>query len=67
MTCERIVRVCACVTQCVCVNECAAVVAAAARSSVWPWRLEGSGRRAQRFNRNLSCGEKEGDKGRWKS
>lgn len=41
-------------------NECAAVVAA--HSSMWPWRLEGSRGRAQRFNRNLSSGEEEADK-----
>lgn len=51
----------ACVIQCVCVNECAAAaaVAVAAHSSVWPWRLEGSRGRAQRFNRNLSSAEEE--------
>lgn len=55
-----ILRVCVCVNQCVSVNECAAVVAA--YSNVWPWRLEGSRGRAQRFNRNLSSGEEEADK-----
>ena len=42
---------------CVCVNEFTAVVAA--HSSVWPWRLNRSRRRAPRFNRNLSSGERE--------
>lgn len=58
--------VCVCVSQCVCVNERAAVVATA-HSSVWPWRLEGSRGRAQRFNRNLSGGEEEADKRRLES